>query len=172
MSKAVKVAIEANDPEAVRQSLLPGKQAYVVVRPKGMNWCNVFQIAPPRLRYEDSSKAEALARELAKVSGASALSIEYSDTSDAASVFRAEPAGIATRWQKWSGRWVMKLLHGRRNNWPSQTKTNRAAPSGWKCWPGRRSLSSPLSFWIMSRAENWIWILQAMVRNHSMALRS
>ena len=83
------------------QSLLPGKQAYVVARPKGMNWCNVFQIVPPRLRYEDSSKAEALARELAKVSGAPVLSIEYSDTSDAASVFRAEPDGKSSQDAGW-----------------------------------------------------------------------
>ena len=75
------------------QSLLPGKQAYVVVRPKGMNWCNVFQIMPQPERFEDAAKREAFARELAKAAGASVLSIEYSDTSDAASVFRAEPDG-------------------------------------------------------------------------------
>jgi ankyrin repeat protein len=83
------------------QSLLPGKQAFVLVRPKGMDWCNVFQIAPQRLRYEDSKKTESFARELAKVSGVSVLSIEYSDTSDAAGVFRAEPDGKSTRDDGW-----------------------------------------------------------------------
>lgn len=75
------------------KSLLPGKKAYVVVRPKGMNWCNVFQVAPPRLRFEDSKKIETFGGELAKVSGFPVLSIEYSDTSDAASVIRIEPDG-------------------------------------------------------------------------------
>jgi ankyrin repeat protein len=75
------------------KSLLPGKKAYVVVRPKGMNWCNVFQVAPPRLRFEDSKKIETFGGELAKASGFPVLSIEYSDTSDAASVIRIEPDG-------------------------------------------------------------------------------
>lgn len=83
------------------RSFLPGKRAYVVVRPKGMSWCNVFQIAPPVLRYEDAQKAEAFARELAKKSGAPVLSIEYSDTSDAAAVFRAEPDGKSSRDDGW-----------------------------------------------------------------------
>ena len=83
------------------QSFKLGKQAYVVVRPKGMNWCNVFRLMPPVLRFEDSKKNEAFARELAKVSGAPVLSIEYSDTSDAATIFRAEPDGKSTRDAGW-----------------------------------------------------------------------
>jgi hypothetical protein len=81
--------------------LLPGKQAYVVVQPKGMDWCNVFRIAPPVLRYEDTKKTETFARELAKTSGTSVLSIEYSDTSDAVGVFRAEPDSKSTRDDGW-----------------------------------------------------------------------
>jgi len=98
LAKIIKGKVQLN---VYGQSLLLGKQAYVVVRPKGMNWCNVFQIAPPRLRFEDEKKAEAFARELAKVSGASVQSIEYSDTSDAATVFRAEPNGKSTRDAGW-----------------------------------------------------------------------
>ncbi|MCO5051846.1 MAG: ankyrin repeat domain-containing protein [Verrucomicrobiae bacterium] len=83
------------------QSLLPGKNTYVVVRPTGMEWCNVFQVAPPRLRFEDTKKTEKFTAELAKKSGAPALSIEYSDTSDAASILRVEPDGKKSRDQGW-----------------------------------------------------------------------
>lgn len=83
------------------QSLLPGQQAYVVVRPKGMAWCNIFRIAPPRQRFEDAKKTEAFAVTLAKASGVSVLSIEYSDTSDAASVLRVEPDGKKSRDNGW-----------------------------------------------------------------------
>ena len=66
------------------QSFSPGKRAYVIVRPKGLEWCNVFQVAPPPRRFEDPKKTEAFVTELAKACGAPALMIEYSDTSDAA----------------------------------------------------------------------------------------
>ena len=90
LAKMIKGTVQLN---VYGQSVKPGKMAYVVVRPKGMDWCNVFQITPLRNRYEDSKKKRAFAGDLAKASGASVLSIEYSDTSDAASVFRVEPDG-------------------------------------------------------------------------------
>jgi len=98
LAKLIKGKIQLN---VYGQSLLPGKQAYVVVQPKGMDWCNVFRIAPPVLRYEDTKKTETFARELAKTSGTSVLSIEYSDTSDAVGVFRAEPDSKSTRDDGW-----------------------------------------------------------------------
>lgn len=79
----------------------PGGRAYVVVRPKGLNWCNVFQIAPPPNRFENYKVAQTFAKELAKVAGAPVLSVEYSDTSDAASIFRAEPNGKSFHDKGW-----------------------------------------------------------------------
>ena len=70
-----------------------GKKAYVVAQPKGMAWSNILQVAPPPLRFEDEKKTEAFAAELAKAAGAPVLSIEYSDTSDAASIIRLSPDG-------------------------------------------------------------------------------
>jgi hypothetical protein len=90
LAKMIKGAVESN---VYGKSVVPGKKAYVVVRPKGMDWCNVLQIEPPRQRYEDTKKVRAFASDLAKVSGASVLSIEYSDTADAAGMFRVEPDG-------------------------------------------------------------------------------
>jgi hypothetical protein len=108
------------------KSLLPGKQAYVVARPKGMNWCNVFQIAPPRLRYENSKKVEAFARELAKASGASVLSIEYSDTSDAASVVRAEPDGKSSRDAGWDHETLEEMVEALGDEAPAWAKKQLA----------------------------------------------
>lgn len=45
------------------------------------------------MRYEDERKTEAFAAELAKRAGAPVLSIDYSDTSDAASLIRLTPDG-------------------------------------------------------------------------------
>jgi ankyrin repeat protein len=70
-----------------------GKKTYVVAQPKGMAWSNILQVAPPRLRFDDQKKAEAFSAELAKAAGVPVLSIEYSDTSDAASIIRLSPDG-------------------------------------------------------------------------------
>jgi hypothetical protein len=75
------------------QSFTPGRAAYVVVRPKGMNWSNVFRIAPPRRRHEPSDATAKVAQRLAEAASASVLSIEYSDTSGTANVDRFEPDG-------------------------------------------------------------------------------
>jgi hypothetical protein len=83
------------------QSLLPGEQTYLVVRPNGMEWCNIFRVAPPRRRNEDTKETEAFARELAMASGAAVLAIEYSDTANAASVLRVEPDGKQARDNGW-----------------------------------------------------------------------
>ena len=83
------------------QSFSPGKRAFVVVRPKGMAWCNVFQVAPPPERFPDSKKTEVFVTELAKACGAAALIIEYSDTSNAASLVRVAATGEKTEDQGW-----------------------------------------------------------------------
>lgn len=108
------------------QSLLPGKNAYVVVRPMGMDWCNVFQVAPPRLRFEDGKQTEKFAVELAKKSGASVLSIEYSDTSDAASILRAEPDGKKSQDQGWDRDTLEEIVEALGDKAPAWAKKQLA----------------------------------------------
>ena len=103
LAKMIKGTVQLN---VYGQSVKPGKKAYVVVRPKGMDWCNIFQITPPRNRFEDAKKNQAFAADLAKASGTSVLSIEYSDTADAAGVFRAEPDGKSS----YDGGWDRESL--------------------------------------------------------------
>jgi ankyrin repeat protein len=159
LAKMIKGKVQLN---VYGQSLLPGKQAFVVVRPNGMDWCNVFQIAPQRDRFEDSKKTEIFAREFAKVSGVPVLSIEYSDTSDAAGVFRAEPDGKSTRDDGWdrdtleemvgamgdkAPAWARKQLAKTDEDEPSSTEKLEmlaerekfvAAAFGLDCEPGRK----------------------------------
>lgn len=108
------------------QSLLPGKNAYVVVRPTGMDWCNVFQVAPPRLRFEDGKKTEKFAIELARKSGASVLSIEYSDTSDAASILRMEPDGTKSQDQGWDRETLEEMVEAMGDKAPVWAKKQLA----------------------------------------------
>jgi ankyrin repeat protein len=98
LAKMIRGRIQLN---VYGQSLLPGKQSFLVVRPKGMDWCNLFQIMPPPNRFAESRKTELFAADLAKACGASVLSIEYNDTADAATVFRAEPDGKSSRDDGW-----------------------------------------------------------------------
>lgn len=108
------------------QSLLPGKNAYVLVRPKGMDWCNVFQVVPPRLRFKDEKQTEKFAVELANKSGASVLSIEYSDTSDAASIMRVEPDGKKSRDQGWDRDTLEEMLEAMGDEAPAWAKKQLA----------------------------------------------
>jgi ankyrin repeat protein len=78
--------------EAYGKEFLPRKRAYVVAQPLGMQWSNIIQIAPLPLRFEDEKKI-AFAADLAKAAGAPVLSIQYSGTSDAASIVRFSPEG-------------------------------------------------------------------------------
>ncbi|HEX5219758.1 MAG TPA: ankyrin repeat domain-containing protein [Verrucomicrobiae bacterium] len=108
------------------QTVLPGKNAYVVVRPTGMNWCNVFQVAPPRLRFEDAEKTEKFAAELAKKCGAAVLSIEYSDTSDAASIMRVEPDGKRSQDQGWNRETLEEIVEAMGKETPTWAKQQLA----------------------------------------------
>jgi ankyrin repeat protein len=85
------------DAGAYGKSFSPGKRAYVVARPKGLRWCNVLQVAPPRMRHSDREKGARFCRDLAAACGTSVLWIGYSDTADAASIERHEPDG--TKWE-------------------------------------------------------------------------
>lgn len=111
------------------QLLMPGEKAYVVIRPVGMNWCNVFRVMPPRQRFEDSEKAEAFARELAKASSAAVLSIEYSDTAGAASVFRAEPDGKSSRDAGWDFAMLQEVVENMPEEAPANMKEQLAKMS-------------------------------------------
>src|SRR5439155_5268680 len=123
LAKMIKGKVQSN---AYGQSFSLGKQAYVVVRPRGMVWCKVFQTAPPRIRFEDSKKTETFARQLAKASGVSVLSIEYSDTSDGASVFRAEPDGKSSRDAGWDRETLEEMVEAMGEDVPAWTKRQLA----------------------------------------------
>ncbi len=110
-------------------SVSPGKQAYVVVRPKGMDWCNVLQIAPPPLRFEDAKKTEIAASALAKACGASVLVIEYSDTSDAASIVRIEPTGKTTKDKGWDRESLQEIVEAMGEEAPAWAKKQLAKTS-------------------------------------------
>lgn len=75
------------------QQLKPGKRAYVVVRPKGMAWCNVWQVKPAPRRFENQAAIEKRCKEIAAACQSPVIEVDYSDTSDAAQVVRAEPGG-------------------------------------------------------------------------------
>lgn len=162
------------------QSFKPGQWAYAVVRPKGMNWCNAPRLAPPVLRYEDSKKTEVFACGLAKVSGASVLSVKYSDTLDAATIFRAEPDEKSTRDAGWdhaaleeivgvlgdkAPAWAKKQLADSDEDDPTSTERLELLAGRKNSW------SRPLA-WITSRAAKWRLISPATQRMCSTARRS
>jgi hypothetical protein len=68
-------------------------RAYVVARPKGMRWCNLMQVAPPRAWRPDRDAQAKFCRDLAAACGTPVMVVGYSDTSDAAAVERYEPDG-------------------------------------------------------------------------------
>lgn len=76
------------------KQLKPGKRAYVVVRPKGMAWCNVWQLVPARKRMENQTAIEKRCKEIAAACNAPVIQVDYSDTSDAARVVRANTEGV------------------------------------------------------------------------------
>ena len=82
--------------DAYGQTFSPGQKAYVVIRPKGMDWCNVFRVTPSRLRYEDSRNLRLEAVEMAKACAADLLLAQYSDCADAASIDRFDSSGRKT----------------------------------------------------------------------------
>ncbi|HUS34688.1 MAG TPA: ankyrin repeat domain-containing protein, partial [Verrucomicrobiae bacterium] len=92
------------------KTVTPGKPAYVVIRPKGMEWSNIFQIAPPPNRFEDLKKKGAVAAEIARSCHAPVLSIDYSDTSDAASIVRVEPSGKKTEDKGWDSESLQEMV--------------------------------------------------------------
>jgi ankyrin repeat protein len=87
LAKMIKGKVQS---DVYEQSVKPGKRAYLVVRPKGMSWCNVFQLAP-MVDWLAEAADEGFAAELCKAAGAPTLFIAYSDTSDAATSVRYEP---------------------------------------------------------------------------------
>jgi hypothetical protein len=79
------------------KSATPGKQAFLVVRAVGMEWCNVFQLAPPLNWLSDMSPGQKFAAEISSAAEAPARYIGYSDTSDAAMTIRYEPGAKPKR---------------------------------------------------------------------------
>jgi len=115
-------------PNAYGTTFRPGKRGYVVVRPVGMNWSSVFQIAPVRQRYEDPKKAAAFATELAAASGASVLIAGYSDSSDAAGFERFEPDGSSIEDKGWHRESLAEMVGALGKEAPAWAKKQLA---GW-----------------------------------------
>jgi ankyrin repeat protein len=116
------------------KTVAPGKRAYVVIRPKGMAWANIFQIAPPPNRFEDLKKKGAFAVEVAKSCQAPVLSIDYSDTSDAASIVRMEAGGQKTADEGWDAESLQEMVDAMGNEAPAWAKkklaeSDKEAPS-------------------------------------------
>jgi hypothetical protein len=80
------------------KELVPGKRAYAVLRPKGMAWCNVLQVAPPAGFFDTDVD---FLRGLARASGLPIILAQYSDASGAASVERFEPDGTSQIDEGW-----------------------------------------------------------------------
>ncbi|MBC7784494.1 MAG: hypothetical protein H7144_11710 [Burkholderiales bacterium] len=109
-----------------RQSFKPGKRAYVVIRPKGMKWSNVFQIAPIRRRSDSTEVAEQFATDLAVGTKSDVLSIEYSDTSDSATVSRFSPDGAVARDDGMDQELLKELIEGAGKKAPAWAKKRLA----------------------------------------------
>jgi ankyrin repeat protein len=85
-------------PGAYGKDFAPGKNSRVVIRPKGMAWCNVVQVTPARRWFDENREP---LRELARASGLPVMLIEYSDTAGAAEVERFEPDGTSQKDEGW-----------------------------------------------------------------------
>src|ERR1041385_436173 len=79
------------------QDLLPGKKPYVVLRPKGMRWCNLLQVMP-RPTYEVDTK---FLKQLAQAAQTPVILAQYSDAAGAADVERFEPDGTSQKDEGW-----------------------------------------------------------------------
>ncbi len=77
--------------DVYEKTLVPGNRAYLIVRPVGMAWCNIFQLAPLVDWLDEMNAQQKFAIELSKTSQVPVLYIAYSDTSDAAMSVRYEP---------------------------------------------------------------------------------
>ncbi len=73
----------------------PGKKSFAVLRPKGMAWCNIFQVTPPPQRFQ--SIDEEFLASLAQEIPAPVLLLEYSDTAGAGSLKRFNPDGSTAK---------------------------------------------------------------------------
>ena len=73
------------------KTIVPGQHAFLIVRPVGMAWCNIFQLAPLADWLDNMGPGQKFAVELYKAAQVPVLSIGYSDTSDSAILVRYEP---------------------------------------------------------------------------------
>lgn len=105
--------------DAFGKSVVPGDQSCVVVRPKGMLWSNVFQITPEADQCRDQKRRLTFARQLARSAKAPVLLVDYSDTSDSASVVRVSPEGKTQRDQGWDYETLKELVDTLGNEAPA-----------------------------------------------------
>ena len=96
VSKIIGGTVQSN---VYGKSLLPGKTTYLVLRPKGMAWCNLFQLTP-RPNYSASPDTKFLL-DLSRTSGYPVILAQYSDAAGAADIERFEPDGSSQKDEGW-----------------------------------------------------------------------
>jgi hypothetical protein len=79
------------------KTMTPGKQTFLVVRAVGMEWCNVFQLAPLVDWLYEAKAGQKFAADLSNAAEAPARYIGCTDTSDAAMTVRYEPGAKPKR---------------------------------------------------------------------------
>lgn len=103
-----------------------GETAYVVARPKGMDWCNVFRVMPPRTHLEGAHDLREFVTALAKATGAPALAVAYSDTSNAAEFLHVAPDGKSTWDRGWDWSTLQEVAEnsgGKTGSWAKKEMT-------------------------------------------------
>ena len=108
--------------DAYGKTFKPGPAAFVVIRPKGMNWSNVFRVAPPNRRGGDVEALAPFYTQLATAAGAPVLHVGYSDTSDAAATHRFEPDGTTSTDDGWSRDLLEEILDEMGDDAPDHMK--------------------------------------------------
>jgi ankyrin repeat protein len=89
------------EPQAYGKTFKVATRAYVVARPKGMRWCNLIQVAPPRAWRPDRDAQAKFCRDLAAACGAPVMIVGYSDTSDAVGIERYNLDGSLWEYKGW-----------------------------------------------------------------------
>jgi ankyrin repeat protein len=126
----------------------PGKRSYLVIRPKGMTWCNVLRLTPARRLLDDFGPFIA---EVAKAAGTAALLLDYSDTSDAGEIRRFEADGSAARDRMWERETLEEMVEAMGNDAPAEARERLKAMRK----SGKEMVSSTERMKSMAKAEGF-----------------
>jgi hypothetical protein len=109
---------------AYGKAFAPGKNSQVVIRAKGMAWCNIMQVTPPRAWFDENRDP---LRQLARLAGLPVMLIEYSDTAGAAEVERFEPDGTSQKDEGWDQDTLAEVVENLEDKAPQWMKERLAA---------------------------------------------